>query len=122
MNMRKECVMLGKIGGKMIKIDFILSFHLLLSLLAYKAMHTLNEFEKLMKLLPIEIGNKIFNYLMPSLGVHRNKMKHLMVEIGKIDYYSWKMSLERSEKAYWAAELRRYKLYVKFVNRYTNSD
>ena len=92
------------------------------TLCTYKAMHKLNEFEKLIKLLPIEIGNKIFNYLMPSLGHHRHKMKHLMVEIGKNDYYRWKMSLERSEKAYWAAELRRYKLYIKFVNRYTNSD
>ena len=85
-------------------------------------MHTLNEFEKLIKSLPIEIGNKIFNYLMPSLGYHRKQMKHLMVEIVKNDYYSWKMSFERSEKAYWAAELRRYKSFAKFVNRVKNSD
>ena len=112
--------MLGKICGGMIKIGFIFSFVILLSLDAYKAMHTLNEFEKLIKLLPIEIGNKIFNYLMPSLGVHRKKMKHLMVEIEKIDYYSWKMSYERSDKAYWAAELRRYKFHIKFVNKNVN--
>ena len=72
-------------------------------------MHTLNEFEKLIKLLPIEIGNKIFNYLMPSLGVHRNKMKHLMVEIRELNYEIWKISHDRLDKAYWAAELRRFK-------------
>ena len=31
--------------------------------------------------LPIEIGNKIFNYLMPSLGDHRKKMKLIRFEI-----------------------------------------
>ena len=34
-----------------------------------------------MYMLPIEIGNKIFNYLMPSLGDHRKKMKLICVEI-----------------------------------------
>ena len=36
---------------------------------------------KNMYLLPIEIGNKIFNYLMPSIGDHRKKMKMLMTEL-----------------------------------------
>lgn len=72
-------------------------------------MHTLNEFEKLIKLLPIEIGNKIFNYLMPSLGVHRKKIKHLMVEIREINYEIWKTSYERADKVYWATELRSFK-------------
>ena len=39
------------------------------------------EFNMLMYSLPIEIGNKIFNYIMPSLGDHRKKMKLISVEL-----------------------------------------
>jgi hypothetical protein len=39
------------------------------------------EFDHLMYRLPIEIGNKIFNYLMPSKGDHKKKMAYLMKEI-----------------------------------------
>ena len=38
-------------------------------------------FYNAMYMLPIEIGNKIFNYLMPSLGDHRKKTKILCAEL-----------------------------------------
>ena len=31
--------------------------------------------------LPIEIGNKIFNYLMPSFGDHKKRMKLICAEL-----------------------------------------
>ena len=39
------------------------------------------DFDHLMYRLPIELGNKIFNYLMPSKGDHKKKMSYLMKEI-----------------------------------------
>ena len=41
----------------------------------------MNTFDTFMYGLPIEIGNKIFNYLMPSLGDHKKKMKLVCLEI-----------------------------------------
>jgi hypothetical protein len=40
-----------------------------------------DTFNNMMYNLPIELGNKIFNYLMPSIGEHRKKMKLLMFEL-----------------------------------------
>jgi len=40
-----------------------------------------HKFNMMMYGLPMEVGNKIFNYLMPSLGEHRKKMKLLMSEL-----------------------------------------
>lgn len=59
------------------------------------------KFNNLMYLLPIEIGNKIFNYLMPSKGDHKKKMKLLLLEIPIKYEYFW---IIRSLK--WIAEMR----------------
>ena len=41
----------------------------------------LDDFDHLMYMLPIELGNKIFNYIMPSKGDHKKKMAGLIREI-----------------------------------------
>lgn len=46
-----------------------------------------DDFNFFMKSLPIEIGNKVFNYLMPSRGDHRKKMVLICKEI-KTQYES----------------------------------
>ena len=43
-----------------------------------------DSFNLLMYGLPIEIGNKIFNYILPSLGQHRKKMKKM-----NVDFFFW---------------------------------
>ncbi len=93
-------------------------------------MHTLNEFEFLMKSLPIEIGNKIFNYIMPSLGDHRKqmqklvfeihtphcgkqrkRMKKLVIEIRRKYFSNWNNNLLRRDTIFWASEERRFEEY-----------
>ena len=74
------------------KIDFTPCFIALTSNYSlYNGTMSLNyAFYKWMKKLPIELGNKIFNYLMPSLGVHRQLMKQICSEVlEEFDKIDW---------------------------------
>lgn len=61
----------------------------------------LGDFNDLMYMLPIELGNKIFNYIMPSKGDHKKKMACLIREI-PIKYQDFWVN--RSLK--WIGEMR----------------